>query len=197
MAALLVDHKNPFALVYSVYQHEYLGYLISSHIIALNAKGGFTLTHQRILPDNAFEFLQGIDATDQNLIKLLSEITPQAIVKKNSRGEVIKAPDFFRNHFKGNSRERILEAIQKRLNEALTILTENEKDLYIMASNGNPAGVKLNLHSQRAQVIFHFQRNRDDINYYPTLEFQGEKLEFPPDLLSIQGKETKIICTEP
>jgi SNF2 family DNA or RNA helicase len=197
MAALLVDHKNPFALVYSVYQHEYLGYLISSHIIALNAKGGFTLTHQRILPDNASEFIQGMDEVDQYLVKLLYEITPQVIVKKNSRGEVIKAPEFFRNRFKGMFKERIVESIQKKLNEALTVLTENQKDLYIMASNGNPAGIKLNLHPERAQVIFHFQRNQEDINYYPTLEFQGKKLEFPPDLLSSQGKETKIICAEP
>lgn len=197
MAALLVDHKNPFSLVYSVYQHEYLGFLISAHVIALNAKGGFTLTHQRILPDNANEFIEGLDNTDKQLVNLLYEITPQVIVKKNSRGEVIKAPEFFRNRFKGMFRDRIVESIQKRLNEALHILAESQKDLYIMASNGNPAGIKLNLHGEKAQVIFHFKRNRDDINYYPTLEFQGKKLDFPPDPLSAQGKETKILCSEP
>lgn len=197
MAAVLVDHKNPFKVVYSVYQHEYLGYLISAHIVALNAKGGFTLTHQRLLPDNAAEFRSGMDATDERLVNILSEITPQSIVKRNARGETIKASEFFRVRFKGGFRDRIIEIIQKKLNEALQVLTQAGKDLYIFSANGNPAGIKLNLHPEKAQVTFHFQRNRDDINYFPTLEFQDRKLEFPPDLLSAHGKETRILCLEP
>jgi superfamily II DNA or RNA helicase len=197
MAALLVDHKNPFKPVYSVYHHEYLGHLISAHIVALNAKGAFTLTHQRLLPDNAAEFNSGLDEIDQKLVQLLYEITPQVIVKKNSRGETIKASDFFRNKFKGAFKDLAIESIQKRLNEALKILSSAGKDLYIMTGNGNPAGSKIQLHQEKAEVTFHFNRNRDDINYYPTLSFKGKQLDFPPDPLSAQAKETKILCTEP
>jgi SNF2 family DNA or RNA helicase len=197
MAALLVDYKNPFKPVYSVYHHEYLGHLISAHVVALSTKGAFTLTHQRLLPDNAAEFSGGMDETDQKLVQLLYDITPQVIVKKNARGETIKASEFFRNKFKGAFRDLILDNIQKKLNEALKILASSGKELYIMTGNGNPAGSKINLHQEKAQVTFHFNRNKDDINYFPTLTFQGRQLDFPPNPLSNQAKETKILCSEP
>lgn len=170
---------------------------MAAYVVELNGKGNLTLTHQRLLPDNMAEFDAGMDETDRKLVNILYEITPQAIIKKNARGEALKAPEFFRNRFKNVFKEKIIEGIQKRMNEALQVLTKYQKDLYIMGHNGNPANVKLNLHSDQATVLFHFYRNEKDINYYPTLKFQGKKLDFPPDPRNGSAKDPILLCTEP
>jgi len=194
-----VENTKPFTPVYSVYNHEYLGTIIGAYVVEVNNKGNLTLTYQRLLPDNREEFDHGLDDTDRRLIDLLHEITPQAIIKRNSRGEMIKAPDFFRNKFKNVFREKIIEGIQKRMNEALRILRDHNKNLYIQGHNGNPANQKIEIHKDKASVLFHFYRNENDINYYPTLKFKGKKLDFPPSHSGNHSKDKDpvLLCMEP
>ena len=85
---------QPFQLVYSLFEHEYLGYLFESFVIQVNSRGELTLQHQNISAKNADEFAAGLDAKDFKLIALIDQIQQDAVLKKFSTKKLSSA-DFF------------------------------------------------------------------------------------------------------
>ena len=65
-----VSPDQPFQLVYSLYEHEYLGYLIESFVVQLNDKGELSYSHQNISAKNAEEFSAGLDENDYKKLQL-------------------------------------------------------------------------------------------------------------------------------
>ena len=74
-----VSPEEPFDIVYSLYEHEYLGYLFESFAIQLNDKGNLTYSHQNISSKNASEFDSKLDKSDYKLIKLTDEIQQEQV----------------------------------------------------------------------------------------------------------------------
>ncbi len=57
-----VSTSKPFQIIYSLFEHEYLGYLLESFVVQLDDKGKLTLQHQNISAQNAGEFAKGLIA---------------------------------------------------------------------------------------------------------------------------------------
>ena len=89
-----VSAAQPFQIIYSLYQHEYLGYLFESFVIHLDEKGKLTLQHQNISSKNAPEFANGLDQTDFDLIDIM-DTTQQEYVIKRFYKKPIKPEEFF------------------------------------------------------------------------------------------------------
>ncbi|MFT6055040.1 MAG: DNA-binding PucR family transcriptional regulator, partial [Roseivirga sp.] len=89
-----VSIAKPFQLVYSLFQHEYLGYLFESFVVQLDDKERLTLQHQNISSKNAKEFGTGLDERDYELIKLMDQMQQESIVLKFFKKK-IKPADFF------------------------------------------------------------------------------------------------------
>jgi hypothetical protein len=107
-----VSASQPFQIIYSLYQHEYLGYIFESYIVHLDEKGKLTYQHQNISSKNAREFSKGLDDRDYELIELLDSMQQDAIVKKFSP-KPVKPEEFLTKTFdkiKGN--ELVQEQIE-------------------------------------------------------------------------------------
>ena len=65
---MIVDPNQPFQLVYSIYIHEYLGFLFESYVVPLDDKGRLTYAYQNISSANAKEFDSGLDEQDYKKI---------------------------------------------------------------------------------------------------------------------------------
>jgi SNF2 family DNA or RNA helicase len=195
----VINTSEPFCPIYALSLHEHLGFVIVAYVFEMNKKGGLKLKHQRLVPDNMEEFESALDETDKRLITLLYEMTPAAIVKKNTRGGVLRPNEFFRSQFKGVYKERIIEMLQKRIHEALKIIRDFEKPLYFEGQNKtSPASVLLEVHKEKANVLFHFFKNDKDITYYPSIFFREERLDFPSVKKgNSETEEIKLICTDP
>nr|WP_311181754.1 hypothetical protein [Hymenobacter volaticus] len=79
-----VSTSQPFQIVYSLLEHEYLGYLFESYVVQRNAKGQLTLQHQTVSSKNAPEFADGLDPIDFELIALTDQIQQDAVIKEFS-----------------------------------------------------------------------------------------------------------------
>ena len=79
-----VSASQPFQIIYSLYQHEYLGFVFESYIVHLDEKGKLTYQHQNISSKNAREFSKGLDDRDFELIEIMDSMSQEAIVKKFS-----------------------------------------------------------------------------------------------------------------
>jgi len=55
-----VSAVQPFQIIYSLYQHEYLGYILESFIVHLDDKGKLTYHTKNISSKNAREFGKGL-----------------------------------------------------------------------------------------------------------------------------------------
>lgn len=178
-----VSASQPFQIIYSLFQHEYLGLLIESYIVHLDEKGKLTFQHQNISSKNAREFSKGLDDRDYELIKLTDAMEQESVIKKFV-GKPMKSDEFFSKVYsktKGNEalQEQIEIHIENKRAEALELM--KGKMLFEMGSDGEPTWKKIEVMPSKASIQFHFMRSNDATNYYPTITYQGKKLDLPSE----------------
>ncbi|MFD2246788.1 DEAD/DEAH box helicase [Pontibacter ruber] len=183
---------QPFQAVYSLFEHEYLGYLFESFVVQVNSKGNLTFQHQNISVKNGKEFASRLDADDFKLLPLIDQIQQDAVLKKFSPKKQSPA-DFFLKVYdpeKGDKalQETISHYIQGRMAKILELL--RNKQTFIMGKDGEPTWRKIKIAPEKASVLFHFRRNEDNTHYYPTIKYAGQKMEF-------MYRDAALVCYEP
>jgi SNF2 family DNA or RNA helicase len=184
---LRVDSSKPCQIIYAIAKHEYLSYVIEPHVVQLNPNGEFSLTYQRLFSNTAKEFVQYLDDVDVKLIKILEEMEQGNLIKKFYK-KPIRPFEFFTKIFNEQLFDTLRPKIEKRMAEALALL--KDKPLYQMSKEGYPAERKLQIATEAASVLFHFRRNEEEIRYFPTIKYQGLRIEF-------MFKNAEIICNHP
>ncbi|MBO3698716.1 DEAD/DEAH box helicase [Roseivirga sp. E12] len=187
-----VSTAQPFQLIYSLYEHEYLGYLFESFVVQLDEKGRLTLQHQNISSKNAKEFAAGLNETDYELIKLMDEMQQESIVLKFYKQRVKPADFFFKVYDKEKGDKALQETIHHHLEHRRAKILERlgGKRIFEMGRDGEPAWKELSWEDEKATVLFHFRRNDDNTHYFPTMKHKGEKVEW-------QYNGSFLVCHEP
>ena len=188
-----VSAQQPFQIVYSLLEHQYLGYLFESYVVQRNARGQLTLQHQTVSAKNAPEFAAGLDATDFALVALTDQIQQEAIVKEFWPKKKLSTVDFFLKVFdpdKGDKglQDTICGYVQERMGQILNQL--RGKQVFIMGKDGEPTWREIRVAPEPASVLFHFRRNEDNTHYFPTIQYQGQRLDF-------QYKDAVVVCGQP
>ncbi len=176
-----VSAAQPFQIVYSLYQHEYLGYIFESFIVRLDEKGKLTYQHQNISSKNAREFAKGLDDRDYELIELMDSMNQDAVLRHFSK-KIMKPDEFFSKIFKKEKGDELLQEqieayMEKRRAQVLEKL--KGKTLFEMGNDGEPTWRRLEVLEKRASIQFHFMRSDENTNYYPTITYDGRKIDIP------------------
>ncbi|MFL5728280.1 MAG: ATP-dependent helicase, partial [Cytophagaceae bacterium] len=187
-----VSTAEPFQITYSLLQHEYLGYLFETFVVQKDQNDKLTLKHQNISSKNAEEFSDGLDDADFQLIKLIDSIQQETIIKKFYNKKITPNEFFLKiyNKEKGDTllQEAITRFIEGKMAEILALM--QEKKIFEMGSDGEPTWKPLSIAPKKASVLFHFMRNEDNTHYFPTIKYNGEKIDF-------QYKNAIIVCNSP
>src|SRR5690606_20120043 len=170
-----VDTTQPYELIYSLCEHPYLGYLIEPHVVQLNPNGGYSLTHRRIFSHTAVDYAHILDETDQKLIKLLEEVEQTNIIKRYYKKQV-RPTDFFSKVFDKKFYEYVRPKIERRLLQALEMI--GDKPLFLMSKDGYAAEQQIVIAPKAASILFHFRRNEEETRYFPTIKYDGQRIEF-------------------
>ncbi len=177
-----VSALQPFQLIYSLYQHEYLGYIFESFIVRLDEKGKLTYQHQNISSKNAREFAKGLDDRDFELIELMDSMNQDVVLRHFSK-KIMKPDEFFIRVFKKEKgEERLLQdQIEVYMEKRRAAILEKLKGkrLYEMGNDGEPTWRKLEVAEQRASIQFFFRRTKDSTTYYPIITHEDKSLELP------------------
>ncbi|MFC0261241.1 DEAD/DEAH box helicase [Fontibacter flavus] len=187
-----VSSEQPFEIVYSLFSHEFLGLLFESFAVQLDEKGRLSFAHQNISHVNAPEFASGLDEVDYKLIKWMDEMQQESVVKKFNHKK-LKPKDFLRRIYDPKTENKaVQELIEEKLEGLRAKILENlnGKRLFEMGNDGNPIWREIDIMPEQASVLFHFRRNEENTHYFPTIKYQGEKLEW-------QYKNGYLICHEP
>lgn len=187
-----VSTSKSFTVVYSLFEHEYLGYLFESYVIQLDTKNRLTFLHQNISSKNASEFKDCLDQNDYELIRLMDAMQQTRIIQKFYHRK-IKTSEFFLKIYdskKGNQaiQDEITNYLESKRAQILDLM--RGKNLYEMGNDGEPAWRKIEVIDEKASVLFHFRRNQDNTHYFPTIKCKGEKVDF-------QYQNAIIICDNP
>jgi len=187
-----VSAAQPFQIIYSLYQHEFLGYIFESFIVHLDERGKLTYQHQSISTKNAREFSKGLDNRDYELIELMDKMNQEVILKKFSAKQM-KPGEFFAKVYdkqKGNEllKEEIEHYLEGKRGEILDKM--KGKQLYEMGNDGEPTWKKVEILERRASIQFHFRRTDENTNYFPTITYDGKKVDIP-------NPSAYLICKEP
>jgi SNF2 family DNA or RNA helicase len=188
-----VANTQPFSVVYSIYQHQYLGYLIGAYVVQRNGRGELTLLHQQLTSKTLSEFARGLEPSDIELVKIIDSIQQDAIVKKYNPKKW-PLTDFFLRTFdklKGDKliQEAILDGIEKRKVEIIEKL--KTKALFVMGSDNNPAWKRVSFMPDKVRVYFNFIKQDDgSTHYFPSLKYNTERLQ-------IRSQEAAMLCDNP
>ncbi|RZJ98941.1 MAG: ATP-dependent helicase, partial [Flavobacterium sp.] len=85
--------------------------------------------------------------------------------------------------------ENVRPKIEKRLSEVLEIL-KIDTSLYLMDNDGWPAERKIEFATAPATVLFHFRRGDLETRYFPTIKYQGLRIDF-------MFKEAQVVSNQP
>lgn len=187
-----VSPSEPFKIIYSILDHEYLGYIFESFVVQLNSQGDFSYQIQNISSKNTEEFGAGLNDTDFELVSLIDDIQQDTILKRFNTKK-LSPVDFFLKIYDPQKGDKVVqEAITAYLeNSKARILAKLEgKALFIMGGDGNPLWKPVEWESEKATIRFHFMRNEDNTHYFPAIRHKGQKLDF-------QYKNAIILCEEP
>ncbi|WP_201985917.1 DEAD/DEAH box helicase [Hymenobacter rubidus] len=187
-----VSTAEPFQIVYSLFEHEFLGHLFAAYVVQLGPRGQLTLQHQTVSGKNAHEFAASLDAVDFELVELCDQIQQEAVVKEFWPRKISTAEFFLKTYHpeKGDKplQEAIAKHVQARMADILARLAG--KCVFIMGRDGEPTWKEINLAPAKASILFHFRRNEEGTHYFPTIQYQGQKLDF-------QYKDAVLVCLQP
>lgn len=187
-----VSTAEPFQIIYSLFEHECLGHLFAAYVVQLGPRGQLTLQHQTVSGKNAHEFAAGLDATDFALIELCDQVQQEAVVKEFWPRKIATAEFFLKTYHpeKGDKplQEVIARHVQTRMADLLARLAD--KRVFIMGRDGEPTWREIGLAPNPASILFHFRRNEEGTHYFPTIQYQGQRLDF-------QHKDAVLVCLQP
>lgn len=186
--------SKPFQVVYSILSHECLGYLFDVFVVQLNEKSQLTWEYQTLTSRNFNEFEHQLDERDRTAVGLIEAIKPVMIYEKYNAQKKRSQEEFFLKTFdpeKGEKEmaEAILQIVEKKRAQIFELICP-DKTLFIMGNDGNPMRQSVQIQAEPVEVLFHFMRNEENTHYFPSLKYQGNKLEF-------QYKDAMILCDEP
>ncbi|WP_210514170.1 DEAD/DEAH box helicase [Hymenobacter terricola] len=187
-----VSTAEPFQIIYSLFEHEFLGHLFAAYVVQLGPRGQLTLQHQTVSGKNAHEFADGLDATDFELVEFCDQIQQEAVVKEFWPRKIATAEFFLKtyNPDKGDKpmQEAIARHVQTRMGGLLARLAG--KRVFIMGRDGEPTWKEIGMAPAKASILFHFRRNEEGTHYFPTIQYQGQRLDF-------QHKDAVLVCVQP
>ena len=174
-----VSTTEPFQIVYSLFQHQYLGYLFESYMVQLNQRGELTYAIQNVSSRNIKEFSSGIDSVDIELVKLIDAIQQDVILKKFNPKK-LKPFDYFDKVFgKEKPDFGMQSAIEEYLNKYRGLILPKliGKRFFIMSHDGDPTKTEVEVTPEQTKVYLNFDRKEDHTIYFPVLKCAGEKVK--------------------
>lgn len=187
-----VSTAEPFQIVYSLFEHEFLGHLFAAYVVQLGPRGQLTLQHQTVSGKNAHEFEAALDATDFELVELCDQIQQEAVVKEFWPRKIATAEFFLKTYNAEKGDKPLQEAIAKHVQTRMAGLLARlaGKRVFIMGRDGEPTWREIGMAPSKASILFHFRRNEEGTHYFPTIQYQGQRLDF-------QYKDALLVCLQP
>jgi len=174
MASIRVNTKEPFELVYSLYKHPQLGYLLEYIAVQLMPNGYYSLLSQKLHSNTAKDFGAGEEAI--SLLKSMDETEPDFLIRKFFPSKKpVRQSDFFSKHYSPELHAKIRPYVEKRM---LKVLEKLDGKKIFLAKDKNFTHSRIEIAKEKAGILFHFRRTESGTNYFATIKLGDQKISF-------------------
>lgn len=173
-----ISPDKPFKILYSIYSHEYLGYLFELYVVQLNDKGNLTWEFQSLTSRNVDEFAAGLDEKDLAAVKFYEKIKPLQVYEDFNHNKKYSVEDFYIKNWNKESGDKALQLqVYDYVEQYRSKIFEGlypDKTVFIMGNDGNPMKQEIKVEAEPVEILFHFIRNEDSTHYFPSLKLHGK-----------------------
>ena len=174
MANIRVNTKLPFEIVYSIYLHPQLGYMLDLVAVQIMGNGEYSLVCQTLHQTTAKDF--NASQAHVQALKYLDETEPETLIKKFfPQKKSIRSSDFFNKYYSPELHQNIRPYIEQRL---LKVLEQIGDQPLFLAKDKNLTHTKLSIASEKASILFHFRRNEQATHYFATIKLGDNSIRF-------------------
>ena len=199
-----VSPSEPFQVVYSLLEHEYLGHLIEAFVVHLSPKGDLTLQTQSLSPQNVGEFSAGLDERDFELVRLTDQISQDTLLRRFNTKKW-STVDFFLRVYDPNKGDKVMQeavADYVQRTKALILPLLAGKPIFLMTNDGDPVGEAVQFMSEPARVYFHFVRNEAATHYFPIIRYptpvaDRDEGTSQTERVYFQHRNALLLCDDP
>lgn len=168
-------------MVYPIYYHSHLGYLVESYVVQLSETGRLSFRYQNISSKNWEEFAHGLGPEDIQLINWTDEIQQDSIYKRFNTLTKRQTPsEFLLRVFDDKKGEplvqtEILNFIERRMSQLMPLL--RGKLVFEMGTDGNPVGKEIKVGDEVLQITFRLERRDSSTIMEPIVTHKGQRLK--------------------
>jgi SNF2 family DNA or RNA helicase len=174
VASIRVNTKEPFELVYSLYKHPQLGYLLEYIAVQLMPNGEYSLLSQKLHSNTAKDF--GAPEEAVTWLKSIDETDPDFLIRKFFPSKKpVRQSDFFGKHYSPELHAKIRPYIEKRI---LKVLEKLDDRKIFLAKDKNFTHAPIEIEKEKAGILFHFRRTEAGTNYFATIKLGDQKISF-------------------
>ena len=123
---------------------------------------------------------------------MMDGMSQDAVLKHFSK-KIMKPDEFFSKVFKKDKGDELLqEQIEAFMEKRRAAVLDKMKGkmLFEMGNDGEPTWRQVEVLDKRATIQFHFRRGDENTNYYPTISYEGKRVEIP-------NPSAYLICKHP
>jgi len=186
-----VDIKKPHHIVYAFINDEHFGTLLEALVFQAypQATDQLMLEYQALTPQNIGGFAIATEE-DVELVKLISETHPDAVLKKVKK-EKEKVKDYFKNIYKDTKANKLqIDVIDNYIEKRKKRMYELLKTRKYIVKNKNAPNQFIEMMPGYVDVQFHFKRYAVQTTYFATLTYNDEPLD-------IRKSKTVLLANSP
>jgi hypothetical protein len=179
-----VSSNSKYKLVYSIVDHPQIGPVIKPYVVQLTPNGNYSLVFEHIIGSD-LKFYSDLDnETTSEIIKLLDNLTSEAITKKFSSKKKIRPTEFFEKLMSDYLYKSTIKPYIDGI--LIKVLNKIPKDGLFLYDYKNPTYLKIEVLEEESKALFHFRRNENGTNYFITIKSGTEVFsQFHRDTLVI------------
>ncbi|HQH40916.1 MAG TPA: hypothetical protein PK825_04160, partial [Bacteroidales bacterium] len=163
-------------LIFAIAEHEALGMLIEGFVVEITRFRQFSLSSRRVSSYTVKDYIDRIPDGERQILSIIDQYSDEEILKRFGK-RFNKPSEFYKSMPEEVFQEHIRPYIDRRIAKVLQIMASQNLVVYRKGKRREPVNEHpLKVNPIPAEVIFHFIRTGDGIEYRLAVTFGGKEV---------------------
>ena len=182
--------KEEFKLIFTISEHEQLGFIFEAWVVVLMEEKQFSLSFRKVNKLTIKDYDLKFSKAELDVIDLISEYSDESITRKFSKKE-LKASDYFKIIDPALFAQQIRPYIERRMARCFELFISGNIAIHYKGKRKDAIhDEQISIVTKGAAAVFHFERSDEGIRYYITVRSGKSQL-------SLYNKGARILVVKP
>ncbi len=186
----MIKIKETYKLVFTVSEHETLGYLFESWVVSMIQENQMSLSFRKVNKTTVKDYDIAVSKPEIELLENITEYSDESITRRFSKSN-IKSSEFLKNPDPKVFSQLIRPFIEKHMARCYDIILASHIPLHFKGKRKDAIRDEaIHVAEDEASAVFHFERGDDGIRYFITLRSGSKNL-------GLFNKDARILVNKP